>query len=122
MLSWLREKLGEWSASPLAKWSVRIEGGCIVTSDGSETTHRLPVTALKKVIVQTDDSGPWGADVLYFLFTSGAEPDAVFPLEAQGCQKFVEWLSTLPGYNDRELARALGSPTVAEFVVFHAPD
>lgn len=122
MLSWLRTKLRERNASPLTKWSVRIEGGSILTSDSSETTHQLPVTALKKVIVQTDDSGPWGADVLFFLFTSGAEPAAVFPLEAQGCQEFVEWISALSGYDDRELARAMGSTNVAEFVVFQAPD
>jgi hypothetical protein len=122
MLSWLSERIRGWNASPLAKWSVSIENGSIVTSDGSQTTHRLPVIALKKVIVQTDDSGPCGADVLYFLFTSNAEPAAVFPLEAQGCQTFVDWLCELPGYNDRELARAMGSTNVAEFVVFQAPD
>ena len=71
-------------------------------------------------MVATDDSGPCGADVLYFLFTSNTEPTAVFPLEAQGCQNFVEWLGTLPGYDDRELARAMGSTSVAQFVVFQA--
>jgi hypothetical protein len=120
MLRWLAEKLRERNASPLARWSVAIEEGSIVTSDGSDTTNKLAIPELRKVVVQTDDSGPWGADVLYFLFTGGTQPAAVFPLEAQGCQNFVEWLSTLPGYDDRELARAMGSTSVARFVVFEA--
>jgi hypothetical protein len=120
MLRWLAEKLRERNVSPLAKWSVAIEGDSIVTSDGSETTRNLSIPELRKVVVQTDDSGPWGADVLYFLFTGDTEPAAVFPLEAQGCQNFVEWLSSLPGYDDRELARAMGSTSVARFVVFEA--
>ncbi len=120
MLRWLAEKLRERNASPLAKWSVAVEGDTIVTSDGSETTRNLSIPELRKVVVQTDDSGPWGADVLYFLFTGDTEPAAVFPLEAQGCQNFVEWLSSLPGYDDRELARAMASTSVARFVVFEA--
>lgn len=120
MFRWLAAKFRERSASPLAKWSVGIEDDCIVTSDGSETFKRLPVADLQKVVVQTDDSGPWGADVLYFLFDGDTEPAAVFPLEAQGCQNFVRWLSTLPGSNDREHVRAMGSTSVAQFIVFEA--
>ena len=120
MLKWLRDRLRDWETSPLEKWSVRFDGDYIVTSDGQETTRRLPVHELRRVIVQTDDSGPWGADVLYFLFTSDPEPAAVFPIEAQGCQEFVGWLSRMPGYRDRELAKAMRSTDVAKFVVFEA--
>ena len=120
MLKWLAAKFRERNVSPLAMWSVGIDGECIVTSDGLGTAKTLPISELRKVVVQTDDSGPWGADVLYFLFDGDTEPAAVFPLEAQGCQNFVAWLSTLTGYNDRELARAMGSTSVARFVVFEA--
>ena len=118
MLDWLRDKLRDWNNSPLAKWSVRFEGDFIVTSDGSDTTHHLPISQLQKVVVRTDDSGPWGADVLYFLFPADPEPKGVFPIEAQGCQEFVKWLSTMPGYRGRELARAMASTDLAKFVVY----
>ena len=120
MFRWLAAKFRERSASPLAKWSVSIEGDCIITGDGSEIFKRLSIADLRKVVVQTDDSGPWGADVVYFLFDGDTEPAAVFPLEAQGCQNFVRWLSTLPGSNDREHVRAMGSTSVAQFIVFEA--
>ncbi len=118
MLKWLTAKFRERRDSPLAEWSVRFAHDCIVTSDGSETTRKLPLGELRKVVVQTDDSRPWGADVVYYLFSGHIAPTAVFPLEAQGCDDFVAWLSTFPGYNDRELARAMGSTSVARFVVF----
>jgi hypothetical protein len=120
MIGWLRDKLRNWNNSPLAKWSVLFDGDYIATSDGTDTTHRLPIGELQKVIVQTDDSGPWGADVLYFLFTEASEPAGVFPIEAQGCQEFVNWLSTMPGYRESELARAMASTDVARFVVYEA--
>ena len=120
MLRRLREKLRDWNSSSLTKWSVRFEGDDIATSDGSETTRRLAMRELRKVVVQTDDSGPWGADVLYLLFTDDTQPAGVFPIEAQGCQEFVNWLSTLPGFRDRELARAMASTDVARFVVYEA--
>lgn len=120
MLGWLRDKIRDWNSPPLAKWSVRFEGDEIATSDGLETTHRLSIRELRKVVVQTDDSGPWGADVLYFLFTEDPQPAGVFPIEAQGCQEFVNWLSTLRGYRDRELARAMASTDVARFIVYEA--
>jgi hypothetical protein len=82
------------------------------------TTRQLTISELRKVVVQTDDSGPWGADVLYYLFTNDPEPVGAFPIEAQGCQEFVNWLSGKPGYRDRELARAMASTDVAKFVVF----
>ena len=120
MLRRLREKLRDWNSSSLTKWSVRFEGDDIATSDGSETTRRLAMRELRKVVVQTYDSGPWGADVLYFRFTDDTQPAGVFPIEAQGCQEFVNWLSTLPGFRDRELARAMASTDVARFVVYEA--
>lgn len=118
MLGWLRAKLRDWNTSPLAKWSVGFDGDCIVTSDGSGTTRQLAVSQLRKVVVRTDDTGPCGADVLFYLFTSDPEPVGVFPIEAQGCQTFVNWLSSLPGYRDRELALAMASTDVAKFVVY----
>ena len=120
MLGKLRDKLRDWNSSPLARWRVRFEEGHIVTSDGSEAKHRLPIRDLRRVVVQTDNSGPWGADVLYFLFADAPDPAGVFPIEAQGCQEFVGWLSTMPGYRDRELARAMASTDVASFIVYEA--
>jgi hypothetical protein len=93
-------------------------GDVIVTNDGQGTERKLPLIDLKRVVVATDDSGPWGDDVVFLLYSDSDEPVGIFPLEAAGCQAFVGWLSTLVGYNDREMAKAMASTDVARFTVF----
>lgn len=116
MLGWLRKKLV--NASPLTRWSVSILDGNIVTSDGNGAERRLPLRDLRRVVVATDDSGPWGADVVFLLYSSDPDPAGIFPLEAAGRENFVEWLSAQPGYQGRELAKAMGSTRVARFEVW----
>jgi hypothetical protein len=115
MLGWLRKRLV--NTSPLTLWSVSFSDGDIVTSDGQGAERKLPLCDLRRVVVATDDSGPWGADVVFLLYSNDPDPAAVFPLEATGRDGFVEWLSAQPGYQDRELAKAMGSTRVARFEV-----
>ncbi len=115
MLGWLRKKLV--NTSPLTLWSVRFLDGDIVTSDGQGAERMVPLHELRRVVVATDDSGPWGADVVFLLYSDEPDPAGIFPLEAVGRDKFVEWLSGQPGYRERELAKAMGSTRVARFEV-----
>lgn len=115
MLGWLRKKLV--NTSQLTRWNVSFSDGDIVTSDGQGAERKLPLRDLRRVVVATDDSGPWGADVVFLLFANAQDPAAVFPLEATGREGFVEWLSAQPGFQDRELAKAMGSTRVARFEV-----
>ena len=114
------DRLKQWlfPPSPLAIWSVRIEADAIVTSDGIGTTRRLAIDDLARVVVATDDSGPWGADFVYLLYGPAPDPVGIFPIEAEGCLEFVDWLSARPGYDGRALQRAAGSTSVARFTVF----
>ncbi|MBO9526882.1 MAG: hypothetical protein J7517_12230 [Sphingobium yanoikuyae] len=118
MFNWLRDKLK--CIRPVSSWMVTISGEAIVTTDGQGTERQLPIVDLKRVVVATDDSGPWGDDVVFLLYSDGSEPVGIFPLEADGCQDFVDWLSTLDGYKDREMAKAMSSTEVARFAVFSA--
>ncbi len=115
MLGWLRKRLV--NTSPLTLWSVSFSDGDIVTSDGRGAERTLPLRDLRRVVVATDDSGPWDADVVFLLYSNDPDPAAIFSLEATGRDGFVEWLSAQPGYQDRELAKAMGSTRVARFEV-----
>jgi hypothetical protein len=115
MLGWLRKRLV--NTSPLAVWSVSVSDGDIVTSDGQGAERKLVLRDLRRVVVATDDSGPWGADVVFLLYSSDPDPAAIFPLEATGRDAFVKWLSAQSGFQDRELAKAMGSTRVARFEV-----
>ena len=115
MLDWLLKRFG--NASPLAQWSVSFDGDEIVTSDGRGEERKMALSDLTRVVVATDDSGPWGADVVFLLYSSEADPTCLFPLEANGRDSFVDWLSMQPGYKDCELVRAMGSTKIARFEV-----
>jgi hypothetical protein len=115
MFGWLREKL--LSPSSLTRWSVSFLNGDIVTSDGQGDERKLPLRRLRRVVVATNDSGPWGADVVFLLYSNDPDPVGIFPLEAAGRHDFVEWMGAQPGFKDRELAKATGSTRVAQFEV-----
>jgi len=115
MFTWLRKWLH--APAPASPWTVRITGEEIAISDGQGAEKTVPIDAIQRVIVATDDSGPWGNDVVFLIFASGTEPLGLFPLEANGCDDFVGWLANRPGYRDRELAAAMSSTRCAEFVV-----
>lgn len=91
MLGWLRRKLQ--SRFPKSPWPVRVADGVIWTSDGQGTARDLPLAKLTSVVVATDDSGPWGDDFVFLLYSSGPDPVGVFPLEGDGRSEFVHWLS-----------------------------
>ncbi|WP_419809196.1 hypothetical protein [Sphingomonas sp.] len=91
--------------------------GSIVTSDGGGDDRALPIQTLRRVVVATDDSGPWGADLVFLLYSNDPEPACLFPLEANGRGDFVKWLAAQPGYRERDLEKAMGSTAVARFEV-----
>ena len=115
IFDWLKSRV------PDDPWSVVVAGDHIVTSDGQGSTRSLPMDQLQSVVVATDDSGPWGYDVVFLMYGSADSPAGLFPLEAQGMRQFVDWLTALPGYDDRELSRAMGSTKVARFTVYTRP-
>jgi hypothetical protein len=96
---------------------VRFLDGDIVTSDGHGNQRRLPLHELRRVVVATDDSGPWGADVVFLLYYTDPDPVGVFPLEAAGRADFVDWMAAQPGYEDRELTKSMSSTRAARFEV-----
>jgi hypothetical protein len=102
-------------------WTVTVVDGVIAINDGQGTERTVLVRELRRVVVATDDSGPWGEDVVFLLYSEATEPTGIFPLEANGVQDFVAWLKALPGYHDRELANAMSSTKVARFVIYEAP-
>jgi hypothetical protein len=117
VFGWLKA----WTArgsSP--RWTVAVIDGLIAIDDGQGAEVTVQVSDLRQIVVATDDSGPWGVDVVFLLYSDAVEPTGIFPLEAKGMHDFVAWLKELPGYHDRELAKAMSSTEVARFVVYEA--
>jgi hypothetical protein len=117
MFGWLRKRLQR--PFPLDLWSVKFANGEIVTYDGQGAQMTIPASDLRKVVIATDDSGPWGADVMFLLYSSELNPVALFPLEAEGRDEFIAWLKTFPGFRGDEVRKAMGSTQVARFEIFN---
>ena len=112
MLGWLRRTIGR--RVPACPWSVRVADGVISTSDGRGTSRDLRLAKLKSVVVATDDSGPWGDDFVFLLYSDGPDPFSVFPLEANGRSDFVDWMSRQPGYFDSEMRKPQARPALRD--------
>lgn len=101
-------------------WSVTVSGANIITTDGTGERRVVAISDLSSIVVATDDSGPWGDDVVFILYGADGQPLSIFPSGARGNEEFVKWMAITPGYRDRELARSMASTQVARFTVWTA--
>ncbi|GAA0653339.1 hypothetical protein [Brevundimonas lenta] len=75
---------------------------------------------LSAVVVETNDSGPWGLDVWWLLFGAGDQLVCTFPQGAAGEPALLEYLMALPGFDYDQLSRAMRSTANDRFPVWHA--
>ncbi len=78
------------------------------------------MSELRGVIIETDDSGPWGADLWWLLFGADDRVAVAFPGGATGEQVVIDRLMALPGFDFETMTRAMGSTEVAVFPVWRA--
>jgi hypothetical protein len=70
---------------------------------------------VEKVTIETNDSGPWGADVWWILNGSGKV--CSYPGGATGEQEaLAEFPKRFPRFSDEQVIRAMGSTSNAQFV------
>jgi hypothetical protein len=70
------------------------------------------------VAFETNDTGPWGADVWWLLFGSDEQLAGVFPQGATGESSALDYLMILPGFDHEQLTKAMCSTANAVFPVW----
>lgn len=70
------------------------------------------------VYVETNDSGPWGADVWWLIEDKTGDTKVAFPQMATGEQAALERLRLLPGFE----VRGMNSTANARFMCWPTPD
>lgn len=90
----------------------------IVCRAPKQPDQRIRLADLGAVYVETNDSGPWGADVWWLLNDKTGRTKVAFPHMAMGEEAALERLRLLPGFEVRgmnwiENARFLCWPTPA---------
>ena len=90
----------------------------IVCRAPKQAEQRIRLADLGAVYVETNDSGPWGADVWRLLNDKTGQTKVAFPQMASGEEAALERLRRLPGFevrgmNSTENARFMCWPTPA---------
>lgn len=120
LLSWFRRRQSE-RLNFEREWKVFIDGHTIELLAPKQPAQRLELGRLSGVIVETNDSGPWGADVWWLLFGPQDTVAIAFPQGATGEQAVIDRLMALPGFDHGEMIKAMRSTGNAVFPVWRAP-
>jgi hypothetical protein len=74
---------------------------------------------LDSVLIETNDSGPIGTDLLWIL--AGKVSGCLVPGGAEGEHELLVRLQELPGFNNQAVIDAMGSVENARFVCWKRP-
>ena len=116
MFDWLKKRVQR--LEPVAQWVVTIESKGIRVSDYNRQEKFVAKDKLSGVAIQTNDTGPWGADVWWLLFGADDQLACAFPQGATGEQAALDYLMALDRFNHDEMISAMGSTQNAVFPVW----
>jgi hypothetical protein len=90
----------------------------IICRAPKQAEQRIRIADLGAVHVETNDSGPWRADVWWLLEDKSGETKVAFPQLATGEEAALERLRLLPGFE----IRGMKSGENARFVCWPNPN
>ncbi len=102
------------------RFVVTVTGDEIVNNRPEGTVERVSISKLKLVMIETNDSGPWGADVWWMLIGSDLTSGCVFPQGATGESDVLAVVQKLPGFDNQVLVAAMTSTENKRFVCWQA--
>jgi hypothetical protein len=105
---------------PEAAYVASFDGSVVAVRDPEGGVRQLPISDLRGVIIETNDSGPWGADLWWLLFGPDDRISIAFPSGATDEQIVVDRLMALPGFDFEAMTNAMSSTDVAVFPVWRA--
>lgn len=105
-----------------AQWTVTTLDDRIETVDPNGEVRSVGYEDLRGVMIETNDSGPVGADVWWLLFGADDQLACAFPQGSVGEKEAVARLTSLPGFDHEAMIMAMSSTTNAVFAVWRASD
>lgn len=116
MFGWFSKKRP--ALQPESKWVVAIDDDLITICDDAGQVRSIAKSDLAGVAIETNDSGPWGADVWWLLFDGTDALACAFPQGATGEQAAIDHFLALPSFDHGEMIKAMGSTDNALFPVW----
>lgn len=116
MFGWFKRKSAH--LQPEGRWVVALRENAISVRDHLGQSRSVSVSDLSGVAIETNDSGPLGADVWWLLFGAEDQLACAYPQGATGEQAVVALLMRLPAFDHSEMIKAMASTENAVFPVW----
>ena len=101
---------------PESQWRVARDGEEIEVRPPRKQSERIKIADLTRILVVTNDTGPWGMDVWWMFVDDAARRAVSYPQGATGEQALLDWMLALPGFDHNAMIDAMSSTGNAEFV------
>ena len=92
---------------PEARYVVSMDGKGITCTYPKGDLHNILWQELSEVNIRTNDTGPWGIDVLWGFHDAAGLPKVVIPNGATGVTDLLRALEQLPGFDDQAVIKAM---------------
>ena len=102
----------------MSNWTVEADVERIAVIDPQGSLTILPREALSRIVIETNDSGPFADDTWWLLLREDGTVALKFPQSADGEHDVVEDFLTLPGFNYEAMVTAIGSHEQGFFPVW----
>jgi hypothetical protein len=86
---------------PESTFSVHVADDVLICRHSDGTIQSVALSAISRVLVETNDAGPWGMDVWWIVEGRSAREWCSFPQGATGEDEILTWLKRLPGFEVR---------------------
>jgi len=100
---------------PESKWVVDIKNEELISINYQKEVMKFPINSIKKIVIETNDSGPWGTDLWWKVFSIQEEP-MIIPNGATGESEMIEKFEKIEGFSNDALAKAMSCVLNAEFI------
>lgn len=130
MFNWLKRRFSPPSRSkPAPAGRLQPESQFIVTCDAQRIVCQRPTGEsesvawddLQAVIIETNDSGPWGVDVWWLLVGRDGSSGCAIPQGASGDAALLSALQELAGFDNTQFIAAMSCTENRRFLCWRRP-
>jgi hypothetical protein len=117
MPQWLRSL---FRRRPVPQWRLSLRNDAVRLENREGPQETLAFADLAAVVIETNESGPWGDDVIWHLLGRAEGSALSIPQTAEDFPMLLTRLEALPGFDNREVVAGMGSTTLNAFLCWEA--
>ena len=110
-----RRSRGRAAPAREAAWIVTMTDREIRVTDPAGEVRGIAKDRVAAILIETNDSGPWGSDFWWLLLAPDKSLACFFPQGATGESEAMAWMMALPGFDHAKMIEASASTSNAFF-------